>query len=1128
MKKTVCGFLFATMVAGVSFVSMQARAQIIPWPDGAVVDVGCQGAGDNNLNDNSFTMYFEGSGTIHGTYTPAAANPTSWAIWRNYLITNGTVVVDAKDVKNFAPSFQRSVILGETGALVISNTTSMLIGCVTAYNYPVYDVRDVSFVTAAGAPTNGAMVVRSCTIKGFPQSGITAPTILSGHTIAIAGPDFMNAYGTAFENPVVYIFDDAFIPAGKTLHVGVGCDCRLAGYEIDPDLSDLLQTNKNHETKPWTALGEYAVSTHPIILSGTLTLESTCGCTFSARVSSEGETAAIKLPGGLTHTFAELGGTLRFSRTGETAATVVVNALDDGTRLFKGAGVTFQFPADRTPIEITVPGGTWCVFADASGDYNLNGIDVADITAHSVLSANTTFNDPAKLGTVKVAAGAGATVSVLVDAASTPQFVGGAGTLKLAESVCNRALLWIDPSDDATFRKLGTAIPDYIRAQAAGNVTLTTTVNGHDLVEAFADKRPFRTACFLRHTRHYDGLMSGQKTDFEDLPTVFPYRVQNSLNGLATFSCENVGSSRRIQTSAGTLDVTSLTPPSNPVLTGTKFVTMVFGSQNGGGKALVGLSDGALLRSAFTKDDPIAPIAIDTWVDGVKVNPTTTGLSGGWQIISLDISGHNINAFGWASNYKNCGGQNYGEILVFSEVLADAERVSVETYLANKWGLAAQYQGVAAVTEHPAKAFLYGSTGNVEIDGHIQLSGTYSGAITVNAGGTLVVTPTYAPVIPAEGRVGWFDPDYPDTFRTATEDNAATIYGFWPRGSTEATMEVGDVFFYGVTSRRPFTHLGARGFGRTRTWIDFDHPAAHVPSGDDGNTLRFKAWPSGGIDAVGGDVQKDVRTVVFVSDSFRGGGDPLRKAVMDGGDFGDRGKVSHTVSIWKNASGAVTKGTTRLNGRVVDGTVTGYTGAPEVLSLVTTNQVKLGLLGNFFNSQQTSGYGEMLGEILMYSTELTAAQVKTIEDYLLFKWVGIAPDGYGDFTEATVSGAGDVKAAAWDDLPQIAPTFTGRVFLTCDSLAFAFNPALETPVTNPIGADGLAISLPDAVTVTVAFASKPNAGSYKLIDGTLVNANTLFTLSTTGMADGATAKLRTAADGVWLDIMPSGTLILVQ
>jgi len=206
-------------------------------------------------------MFFEGSGTIHGTYTPASANPTSWAIWRNYLITNGTVVVDAKDVKNFAPLFQRSVILGETGALVISNTTSMMIGCTTANRYPVYDVRDVSFVTATGTPCIGTVDLKSCTVKGFPQSGITVPSILSGHTSAIAGPDFMNVYGTAFANPVVYIFDDAFIPAGKTLHIGVGCDCRLAGYEIDPDLSDLLQTDKDHETRPWSALGEYAVST---------------------------------------------------------------------------------------------------------------------------------------------------------------------------------------------------------------------------------------------------------------------------------------------------------------------------------------------------------------------------------------------------------------------------------------------------------------------------------------------------------------------------------------------------------------------------------------------------------------------------------------------------------------------------------------------------------------------------------------------------------------------------------------------------------------------------------------------------------------------------------------------------
>jgi len=268
--------------------------------------------------------------------------------------------------------------------------------------------------------------------------------------------------------------------------------------------------------------------------------------------------------------------------------------------------------------------------------------------------------------------------------------------------------------------------------------------------------------------------------------------------------------------------------------------------------------------------------------------------------------------------------------------------------------------------------------------------------------------------------------------------------------------------------------------------------------------------------------------VVFVSDSFRGGGDPLRNSVSAGGDFGTRGKAAHTVPIWNGAGSAVTKGVTRLNGKAVDGTTTGYTGAPEVLSITATNTVKLGNLGDYMNSEKSSGYAEMLGEILMYSTELPSEQVKTIEDYLLFKWVGIAPEGYGDFTDATVSGAGDVKAAAWGDLPQLAPTFTGKVLLTGDSLAFALDPALGAPVTNPIGADGLSLALQDAVTVTVDFASIPEAGSYKLVHGSLVNVDTVFTLSVTGVTGGSKVKLHVAEDGLWLDVSSAGTLIRVQ
>ena len=364
MKEKAFGLLLTAVVAGVSFVSTTARAGVFDWADGAVVDVGCQGLGDNNWNSNADTMRFLGSGTIHGTLTPVGASFYAWAIWRNYLMTNGTVVVDATDVSPYSPCFQRSVILGETGALVISNAASTTLGCTLPDKYPVYDVPNISFVTAAGAPYAGTVKLKSCTIKGYPQSGIAAPEIWEGHTVAIAGPDFMNVYGTAFTNPIVYIFDDTFIPDGETLEIGAGCDCRLAGYEIDPDLSDLLQTDQDHETRPWSALGEYAVSTHPISVAGTLTLESTCGCTFSNLVSGSGMTSAVDLPGDLTHTFEELGGTLRFGRTTGTTATVVVNAVRDGTKLLQGAGVAFQFPAGRAPVEIAVPDGTWYVFAD--------------------------------------------------------------------------------------------------------------------------------------------------------------------------------------------------------------------------------------------------------------------------------------------------------------------------------------------------------------------------------------------------------------------------------------------------------------------------------------------------------------------------------------------------------------------------------------------------------------------------------------------------------------------------------------------------------------------------------------------------------------------------------------------
>ena len=67
MKKTALGWLAAVAAAGVSCLSTAVRAEVFEWADGAVVDVGCQGLGDNNYNSNADTMHFLGSGTIHGS-----------------------------------------------------------------------------------------------------------------------------------------------------------------------------------------------------------------------------------------------------------------------------------------------------------------------------------------------------------------------------------------------------------------------------------------------------------------------------------------------------------------------------------------------------------------------------------------------------------------------------------------------------------------------------------------------------------------------------------------------------------------------------------------------------------------------------------------------------------------------------------------------------------------------------------------------------------------------------------------------------------------------------------------------------------------------------------------------------
>ncbi|MBQ6338899.1 MAG: hypothetical protein IJI36_07130, partial [Kiritimatiellae bacterium] len=225
-------------------------------------------------------------------------------------------------------------------------------------------------------------------------------------------------------------------------------------------------------------------------------------------------------------------------------------------------------------------------------------------------------------------------------------------------------------------------------------------------------------------------------------------------------------------------------------LTGCKYCIMVFGSQYGGGKSILGdqnddvapTNHGNMARGgSVLTHNWFAYAGYSITVDGVPAK-TTDKPSGGWQILSIDMSatntvldcigGHFVTKESMGTslaasgrNYTMTGGQNYGEILFFDEVPTAAERAACERYLAEKWGLYCP-EWDASFTEISGGAPV--SLGDVTNPGRtgaeeVTVAGNYFGTLTVPAGKTLVVSDRSAPLTPYDipqqtSLVVWFDP----------------------------------------------------------------------------------------------------------------------------------------------------------------------------------------------------------------------------------------------------------------------------------------------------------------------------------------------------------------------------------
>ena len=384
-------------------------------------------------------------------------------------------------------------------------------------------------------------------------------------------------------------------------------------------------------------------------------------------------------------------------------------------------------------------------------------------------------------GNVRIGA-ADATVDVQVRG-GTVTFGSGAD---LGGVLGGRPALWLDASDTEKMTgayNSGWAETQEGRLVLGTNPAVTfngsaaaTYTNGFPLIEKWFDKRPEQTWTYAWQDRCAD-YSSTLYT------LVYPYLVPKGLNGRAYLSFGKHGSEdlpvefgrgradnmpnfrREMRRMPLMHDMLDGQPRGNAV---SAYATiLVFGSQQGGGRAILGSYDGNdrwkiggdnpgcganYLRGGDNYDATNTIFAPgnnkSAWIDGENIDPAATPLNGGWQIISVTnppAAWRSLGEGAMKTDASESGGQNYAEVISFTNAITAAERMAVENYLAMKWGLPGALSAKCSVTVS-AGALVKGAIANVtgagtwEFDlpeSRVKMNGSFKG--TVSGSGDIAV-----------------------------------------------------------------------------------------------------------------------------------------------------------------------------------------------------------------------------------------------------------------------------------------------------------------------------------------------------------------------------------------------------
>lgn len=776
-----------------------------------------------------------------------------------------------------------------------------------------------------------------------------------------------------------------------------------------------------------------------------------------------------------------------------------------GAKMFASLGLgTMVLPGDSYGLAVRQNAETVEFFAPTDGLHPF--VDLKGTTPQSIAEGKdgqTVANIPFDCA---VSAPAGKSVTVFNENGAEINVT--EGTVVASAAWRELPVLWLDASAADTLHGLGMeALPaDKTKVgEDPAERYMTTYTNGFKLVEGWVDRRG-RDYCRGFNTRLYNDVNKGV---WSPIYQCYPYAVPNGLNGMTYLHLSTRGGAAASGTPYTNRDGTTSADSSQirrmPIcLSGTKteakipatLVTMVFGSQQGGGAAVIGTVSGAFGRTGNTLTAGITTNkAADVWVNGVKVDPATTKFSGGWDVITVDATGYEVNGLGWLKDYNSAGGQNYAEVIIYTNAFTSAMRVSAERYLAKKWGLLDRYQGGTAVEQ--VKVRTQGDAATVRFVDEVEptLGGRYSGTVTLN-GGTLAVTEPIAPAfsdLPTQGRVGWFDPDNEDGLylvnagaKRPQEVQAVYLNGVYP-------TEQSPLFLWTPNSRRPQWKREARGIGPVRGWLDLNDPAP--TESNTGNCLRPRNYPDTKPESTSGGtaLMVSVKTVLLAMDSSKGGGAPISAVGVGNGRFAE----DCTVPIWplqsdkahygsgnggnSGVTDTMRSGVTRLDGvQVADPTVTGFNGRPEVLSLTTASSWDLASFGNVYNTEAGRQQGATLGEIFLYSDALSEADRLKVEAYLMNKWIGKLPTGYSDLRSATVAGSGTVSAPDVAQLPKAAVGFAGTLKADAATTGFAFTIDGDV-LSGAINAPETVYDIPATTPISIVANAKIRPGTYTLI-----------------------------------------------